>query len=255
MQIVFFMIATTASTIGAMSGIGGGIIIKPVMDALQVMDIASINFLSGCTVLTMATYSFIKNRNDEIKLNYKITSYITIGASVGGYVGKIFFDRIDSGLAVIQSANLLILNVFVLLYILNKKKIISLNIVNPWMCLATGLALGTVSSFLGIGGGPINIAVLYYFFSMNSKEAAKNSLFIILFSQTTSLCTTLATKTVPAFDTTAMIVMCAGGILGAHTGSSISRKMDSLSLERFFLSVLCALILINFYNLAQSIQS
>ncbi|MEI3183290.1 MAG: sulfite exporter TauE/SafE family protein [Lachnospiraceae bacterium] len=39
-----------------------------------------------------------------------------------------------------------------------------------------------MSSFLGIGGGPINLVVLLYFFSMDTKAAAQNSLYIILFS-------------------------------------------------------------------------
>lgn len=46
-------IAFFASTIGAICGIGGGVIIKPVMDAFGVMDVSVINFLSGCTVLSM----------------------------------------------------------------------------------------------------------------------------------------------------------------------------------------------------------
>ena len=46
-------IAFFASTIGAICGIGGGVIIKPVMDAFGVMDVSVINFLSGCTVLSI----------------------------------------------------------------------------------------------------------------------------------------------------------------------------------------------------------
>ena len=251
MEIVFFLIAATASAIGAMSGIGGGVIIKPVMDALQVMDVASINFLSGGTVLTMATYSFFKNRNNAIELNYKVTIFLTIGASLGGVAGKFIFSYIDSGLAAIQSAKLLMINILVLLYFRKKEKITSLKILNHWACLAIGLTLGAVSSFLGIGGGPMNIAVLYYFFSMNSKEAAKNSLFIILFSQITSLSTTLIMRTVPVFGVKTMIVMCVGGILGAEVGSDISKRMDNRALEKFFLTVLYIIILINFYNLLQ----
>ena len=57
-----------------------------------------------------------------------------------------------------------------------------------------------ISAFLGIGGGPLNIAILYYFFSMPPKVIVKNSLFIILFSQAASFMTTIITHTVPPFD-------------------------------------------------------
>ena len=51
-----------------------------------------------------------------------------------------------------------------------------------------GVFLGIISSFLGIGGGTSNVAVLFFFFSMEAKEAAKNSLYIIIFSQISSIC-------------------------------------------------------------------
>lgn len=52
MLAIVFAIAFFASTIGVICGIGGGIIIKPVMDAVGAVDVATINFLSGCTART-----------------------------------------------------------------------------------------------------------------------------------------------------------------------------------------------------------
>lgn len=51
MLAIVFAIAFFASTIGVICGIGGGII-KPVMDAVGAADVATINFLSGCTART-----------------------------------------------------------------------------------------------------------------------------------------------------------------------------------------------------------
>lgn len=51
MLAIVFAIAFFASTIGAICGIGGGII-KPVMDVVGAADVATINFLSGCTART-----------------------------------------------------------------------------------------------------------------------------------------------------------------------------------------------------------
>lgn len=76
----------------------------------------------------------------------------------------------------------------------------------------------------GIGGGPINLVVLYYFCGMETKIAAANSLYIILFSQITSLITTLVTKTVPEFAFITLVVMVAGGVLGGIVGRSINKK-------------------------------
>ena len=48
-----FLIGLLASTIGAICGIGGGVIIKPAIDILGLTDVSSTSFLSSCTVLMM----------------------------------------------------------------------------------------------------------------------------------------------------------------------------------------------------------
>ncbi|MBQ2105458.1 MAG: sulfite exporter TauE/SafE family protein, partial [Lachnospiraceae bacterium] len=57
--VLVFAICFLASVIGAICGIGGGVIIKPALDAFGIMDVSTISFLSGCTVLSMTTYSVI----------------------------------------------------------------------------------------------------------------------------------------------------------------------------------------------------
>ena len=57
MQVLVLLVSFFACTVGAICGIGGGILIKPVLDATGVADVATINFLAGCTVLSMTLYS------------------------------------------------------------------------------------------------------------------------------------------------------------------------------------------------------
>ena len=60
MDILFFAISFLSCIAGAICGIGGGVVIKPVLDMLQMGAPATINFLSGCTVLSMSLYSVSK---------------------------------------------------------------------------------------------------------------------------------------------------------------------------------------------------
>ena len=62
MEILFFVVCFLASIVGAICGIGGGVIIKPLLDALKILDVSQISFLSGCTVLSMSAYSVIKSK-------------------------------------------------------------------------------------------------------------------------------------------------------------------------------------------------
>lgn len=57
--VVFLLFSFSSSLIGAICGIGGGVILKPGLDALGLYDTVTINFLSGCTVLAMTTYSLL----------------------------------------------------------------------------------------------------------------------------------------------------------------------------------------------------
>ena len=111
-----------------------------------------------------------------------------------------------------------------------------------------GLVLGLMSSFLGIGGGPINLVVLFYFFSMETKTAAQNSLYIILFSQITSLLTTLITHSVPEFTLPALVLMIAGGIGGGIAGRTLNKRMSSRAVDKLFLVLMGIIILISIYN-------
>ena len=105
-----------------------------------------------------------------------------------------------------------------------------------------------MSSFLGIGGGPINLVVLFYFFSMETKTAAQNSLYIILFSQITSLLTTLITHSVPEFTLPALVLMIAGGIGGGIAGRTLNKRMSNRAVDKLFLVLMGIIILISIYN-------
>ena len=115
-------------------------------------------------------------------------------------------------------------------------------------CVIIGITLGIMSSFLGIGGGPINLVVLYYFFSMSTKIAAQNSLYIILVSQITSLATTLFTKTVPEFEWFWLVLMVAGGIGGGVVGRQINKRISDNQVEILFIGLMFAIIGISCYN-------
>lgn len=101
---------------------------------------------------------------------------------------------------------------------------------------------------LGIGGGPINLVVLYYFFSMSTKTAAQNSLYIILVSQITSIATTLFTKTVPEFEWLWLVLMVAGGIGGGVVGRLINKRIDNKQVEKLFVVLMFVIIGISCYN-------
>jgi len=253
MIIFVFAVCLAASTIGGICGIGGGVVIKPLLDATGIMSVTTLSFLSGLTVLAMAVVNVWKNRKNKA-IDMKRSLPLGIGAAVGGVIGKQLFQSLkaavgsDTLVGLVQAILLGILVLGTLLYVRNKSRITTRSIQCPWLCAAVGAALGVLSSFLGIGGGPMNLAVLYYFFSMDTKQAAINSILVILLSQLASLGMTLISGTVPAFEWGILIAMASAGILGGFLSAKLQKKLSGEKVDVLFTGLLIVILLICVFN-------
>ena len=252
--IILLIICLAASSVGAVVGAGGGVIIKPVLDMLGILPVSTVSFCSGCTVLGMSVCSLIRNRNDGVKLQLKTSTALAIGAVTGGLVGKWLFELVKTGygnervLGAVQAIFLTLITIGVFLYVCNKDKLPSKNVKSVVAAVIIGIFLGIISSFLGIGGGTSNVAVLFFFFSMEAKQAAKNSLYIIIFSQISSIISAFVTGSVPDFQWIDLACMVVGGIGGALIGAAISKRIDNKGVEKVLKLLLIIIILIDFYN-------
>ena len=254
MIVVFFAVSLLASIVGSICGIGGGVIIKPVLDAMNVMSVSCISFLSGCTVLTMSVVSVYKNMRAGKKLNLRIATLLAVGAAVGGVAGKMMFEAVKASVGnenfvgMVQAIVLIGVTGITFVYTIFKKKIHTLTLNNAVVCVIVGLVLGIMSSFLGIGGGPINLMVLGFLFSMSTKESALASLYIIVFSQVTSLVQTVVTGTIPPVQLSYLVLMVIGGLLGGTIGSRINKKIEDEKVDKLFMALMFIIICINIYN-------
>lgn len=248
---LFFLVSFGACVIGAICGIGGGVIIKPALDQFGWASVSTISFLSGCTVLSMSCYNVGKGM---LAGDSQVDTKTGTPLAIGGVVGKQMFSAIKAMFAnpntvgAVQAGCLAVITLGTLLYTINKTKIPTHTVSNPVVCGFIGLLLGISSSFLGIGGGPINLVVLFYFFSMDTKTAAANSLYIILFSQAASFVMTLATRTVPEFTFSTLIFMIAGGIGGGIVGRKLNKKMNNAAVDKLFIGLMCVIIAISIFN-------
>ena len=252
---IFFIVSLLASTVGAICGIGGGVIIKPVLDLLHLETVTTISFLSGCTVLSMTCYSVGRSMlAGERRGALRTGTPLAIGAAMGGLLGKQLFSFIrgffadQNTVGAVQAVSLAVITLGTLIYTINKNRISTKEVHSPAACVVIGLALGVMSSFLGIGGGPINLVVLFYFFGMDTKTAAANSLYIILFSQLASVLTTIVTHSVPPFQWAALLLMTAGGTGGGIVGRSLNQRMDEKMVDKLFIGLMTVIIGVSIYN-------
>ena len=258
--IILILISFSASVIGSICGIGGGVIIKPVMDSFQIFSVSTVSFLSGCIVLSMAAYSVVCSRlSGSCSIDSKRSGWLGLGAAVGGIAGKQLFEIIaeftagSERIGAVQAAVLFAITFATIIYTLNKEKIRSKKTESPALCCLIGLGLGMMSAFLGIGGGPINLVVLYFFFSMDTKTAAQNSLYIILISQFVSLLATVASGEIPKIPLWLFVARVCSGIFGGAVGRSINKQISAKNVNRLFIGLLCVIMLVCCYNFSQFI--
>ena len=254
MGFIIFAVCLCASTIGGICGIGGGVIIKPMLDALGLMSVSAISFLSGISAMMMAAISVFRQRKLHL-VEVRTGSLLAVGSIVGGIAGYSLFQAIraaaqqDALVGMVQAILLGLVTLLTLVYsAFLRSRLRSYEVKAPAACIAIGCLMGLLSSFLGIGGGPINLAILYFAFSMTTKKAAANSLYIILCSQLANLVTYLVRGTVPAFPWHYLLIMAAAGFLGGMLGTRINRRISEKTTERLFSGLLSVIVLICVYN-------
>jgi hypothetical protein len=249
MVILYFTIVLIATTAGAIAGVGGGVIIKPVLDALGHLDLEAIGVLSSSAVLAMAVVSTLQRVVAGLVIDKKIV-LLAIGGMLGGIAGKYVFYAMtgtmdESMVLLIQSAILVILMTMILF----KRRFKRVCFENMLLIAFTGFALGLIASFLGIGGGPLNVAVLYTFLKLDIRKSAVGSTLIILLAQASKLTLVALDGGFAVCDSDMLYYMIAAGAAGGVIGSLLHRKMRRKTLGTMFDATVVIVIMISAYNM------
>jgi uncharacterized membrane protein YfcA len=254
MWILYLLLAFAATALGSLAGMGGGVFIKPILDFLGKPDAASVSVLSSAAVFTMACIAQFAGRKNKEKPALGVSVPISVGAVAGGVLGERLFAAIISNASstrvkATQNAILIFLIIFVFLYMMIKERVNSFAFRGIPLSLATGLALGLISSFLGIGGGPINVALIEFLFAYSAKMAMQCSLMTILFSQAAKLAMVALVGNFSQYDLSFLPAMLAGGAMGGILGGSLNKKLTDKSSSRLFCAAQIAVVCICVANI------
>lgn len=250
-SILYFIVILIATLLGACAGLGGGVIIKPVLDFIGVHDLSTISFLSTSAVFAMALYSTAKQCMNKVKFDVTMILLLSVGSIFGGYLGSSLFSTLLSMMnpEYLKSGQAAILAILLIAVMINmKSNVKTLHVQNRFMILFLGLCLGLISSFLGIGGGPINVAVFIFFFSIDLKKATVYSIATILFTQISSLCTIAATTGFGVYDLSLLWFVIPAALLGGFIGTYINKRSSEEVIEKIFMYSVSCIILLTIYN-------
>lgn len=232
---------------------GGGVIIKPVLDFIGLHSLSAIAFYSSVAVFTMSLSSTYKQLKSGMSIDISQVLGISIGSLIGGVLGDQLLSRLlsslgtDSQVQRIQNIIMIITLVIVLFYNQWGKKQYSLS--GTMIFLLTGIGLGLVSTFLGIGGGPINVAALTFLFGMDIKQSTVYSIITIFFSQIAKLTAISLTTGFLVYDLSILWAVIPAALLGGYFGGLLSQKMTDAQVKKIYSLIVLLVLLINGYNL------
>ncbi|HFM9797247.1 TPA: TSUP family transporter, partial [Streptococcus pneumoniae] len=106
-----------------------------------------------------------------------------------------------------------------------------------------------ISSFLGIGGGPLNVSLLMVFFSISIKEATMYSLAIIFFSQLSHLATIVVVTGLNQYHLAPVPVIFLASICGGVLGTVVSKVLPENWVRYCFKGMLFFVMGMTLYNL------
>lgn len=252
-MILYLLIALFATIIGSLVGLGGGVIMKPLLQALSSLDALSINVLSSVTVFCMAMSTLYKRTKANRQLYHADYAYLIAGSIIGGIIGNSLFSNLLQFFPnedLVSFTQTLILIILLLLVIVKHVYIDLLPTLNSHLALfVIGVSLSIISTFLGIGGGPINVPVFIGFLSVSILDATYLSILVIFFSQLSNIIIYLSDGTFSNVLLMPLIVMVPAAIFGGIIGSKLSHSLEAEIINKLFNIIIIGLIILNVYNL------
>lgn len=256
--LIYFIVIICANTIGAVSGMGGGVIIKPIFDFIGADNVVTISFYSTMAVFTMSVVSTGRQIKNGVEINWKEVGLISFGSVIGGITGNIFFEEFlkvlpkEENVTMIQIIITVVTLIFAFVY--TRFELNSFNLSEKVWGILCGFILGFLASFLGIGGGPINVALLMWMFAMPIKKATVYSICIILFSQLAKIITIAIVSGFARYDLMMLWYIIPAAIIGGLVGAQASRLLSPKRVTSIFQLTIIGVLIINLYNFIQLFQ-
>ena len=88
---VYTAVIFVATLLGAFVGLGGGVVIKPVLDAIGLDPVDTVSFLSSVAVFSMSVSSTARHIVKKTPFETRIILLLSAGSAAGGLIGDLLF--------------------------------------------------------------------------------------------------------------------------------------------------------------------
>lgn len=211
-------LAAAASVLASMVGLGGGLIIVPVLIFLGLPpQIAAANSLMA-TMANAAGSTMVYAKQKRI--DYPRAIKLGLMAVPGSVLGAIILVDAEPGIfGVLLAAALVVAAVYVFLRPKMSSRPLSGTHVVMVLSAATSFLAGVISSYFGVGGGVIFVPLMVIILGMSMMRAAPTSMFALML---TSIAGVTTHGILGHADMLLAALLSAGALAGGMAGARLS---------------------------------
>jgi uncharacterized protein len=189
---VLLALGLLAGGVGALAGIGGGIIITPVLSiyfGVPIHQAIGISLTAVIATSTATSSVYVERGISNIRLGMTLEMATTLGAAIAAIVAG-YLDRrtlaVMFSLFLIYTASSLVKKAWESRHQKVEAAIPEYETRHYPLGLGASLLAGGFSGLLGIGGGPIKVPIMYLFMGVPLRVATATSNFMIGVTAATS---------------------------------------------------------------------
>jgi hypothetical protein len=257
------ILSMIAGIIGSLFGLGGGIIVVPVLTILYDMDAKAAMAVSLVAIVAISAASssaHIKNRAANIRIGLRLE----VGAAAGAVIGAVIALHVQSWILAVCFASVLIYSAVYMF--IRPERVIRNEKSNEKDCFvyrdASGdeinykvknigsgtigfVAAGITSAMSGVGGGTIKIPVMNVHMHMPMKAATATSSYVIGITAFSGAAVYLLSGVI---DIQIAAIVTIGAFTGSFIGLKLLQMINASALRKYFsilLLFLASIMLLN----------
>ena len=232
MFIELIFVGVFIGTMSGFFGIGGGMILVPLLLVLG-FDIKDAIGISIVQMVFSSIYgSYLNHKKGSLVIGEGI--FVGIGGFFGGYIGGYVTHYISDTVLQLLFLGLLVFALFRLFYSKNHEDDSQTKTLNKGLLLGLGLIIGIFSITLGIGGAiiltPILVGMLHY----SLKKAVSAGLFFVAFSSVAGLMSRLNSGTIDFHNG---LIVAVASLIGVTIGIWLKDKVTSKNHKMLLLAL------------------
>jgi len=241
--VALLMIAggTAAGLFGSLLGLGGGVLIVPLLTlvfGLELREAVGVSLVSVIMTSSVAAGVYLERHTADLRLGMRLELFTAIGALIGGSIAFLIEERL---LALLFSALL----IYVAVSMLRARTSAtpgadsgeprSYEVRNMPLGVVGATGAGVLSALLGVGGGIVKVPLMHLGMGVPLRVATATSNLMVGITAAASAVIYVIHGGVDPYVAGPTVI---GVFLGASIGSRISHRVDVRVLRWLFVAVL-----------------